>query len=100
MSSNPLNLIKRINAIADTGLIYTAGAYDKERYEELKKISLSLMSYMKHSVHILLAKVSPLHMPPGVGSGPVVKVLDLNRFQGACAPLLFIQQIKFLLLIS
>ena len=38
--------------------------------------------------------------PPGVGSRPVVKVLDLNRFQGACAPLLFIQQIKFLLLIS
>ncbi|MEM0932161.1 MAG: NUDIX hydrolase [Bacteroidota bacterium] len=46
MSSNPLNLIKRINAIADTGLIYTEGAYDKERYEELKKISLALMSYI------------------------------------------------------
>ena len=44
MSSNQLNLIKRINAIADTGLIYTEGDYDKERYEELKKISMELMA--------------------------------------------------------
>lgn len=44
MSSNQLNLIKRINAIADTGLIYTEGDYDKERYEELKIISMELMA--------------------------------------------------------
>ena len=44
MSSNQLNLIKRINAIADTGLVYAEGDYDRERYEELKKISLELMA--------------------------------------------------------
>ena len=44
MSSNQLDLIKRINAIADTGLVYTEGDYDKERYEELKKIGAELMA--------------------------------------------------------
>ncbi|WP_435623788.1 NUDIX hydrolase [Flagellimonas sp.] len=44
MSSNQLNLIKRLNAIADTGLVYAEGDYDRERYEELKKISLELMA--------------------------------------------------------
>lgn len=39
-----LNLIKRIKALADTGLVYGKEEYDKERYEELKEISLRLMS--------------------------------------------------------
>ncbi|WP_422857975.1 NUDIX hydrolase [Flagellimonas sp. S174] len=44
MSSNQLNLIKRINAIADTGLFYAEGDYDRERYEELKGIGAELMA--------------------------------------------------------
>jgi len=39
-----LNLIKRIKAISETGLAYAEDPYDKERYEELQKISLELMS--------------------------------------------------------
>lgn len=39
-----LNLVKRIKAIAETGLVFTEGSYDKERYEELKEISLKLMA--------------------------------------------------------
>ena len=41
-----LNLIKRIKAIAETGLVYAEGGYDRERYEELKEISLKLMSHV------------------------------------------------------
>nr|WP_299340217.1 NUDIX hydrolase [Allomuricauda sp.] len=41
-----LNLVKRLKAIADTGLIYTEGSYDKERYEELQDISLKLLAHL------------------------------------------------------
>ncbi len=43
-SKEQLNLIKRIKAIAETGLVYTKDGYDRERYEELQQISLKLMS--------------------------------------------------------
>ncbi|MBK9731280.1 MAG: NUDIX hydrolase [Chitinophagaceae bacterium] len=36
--------INRIKAIADTGLLYSNNEFDKERYSELKEISLQLMS--------------------------------------------------------
>ncbi|EAR03061.1 NUDIX hydrolase N-terminal domain-containing protein [Maribacter sp. HTCC2170] len=39
-----LELIKRIKALADTGLVYAKDDYDKERYEELRGISLELLS--------------------------------------------------------
>ncbi|MEM1339632.1 MAG: NUDIX hydrolase [Bacteroidota bacterium] len=39
-----LDLVKRIKAIAETGLVYTEGSYDKERYQELREISLKLLS--------------------------------------------------------
>lgn len=39
-----LNLIKRIKAISETGLVYAQDLYDRERYEELQQISLKLMS--------------------------------------------------------
>ncbi len=45
-SREQLNLIKRIKAISETGLIYAEGAYDLERYEELKQISLKLMAHL------------------------------------------------------
>ena len=41
-----LDIIKRIKSIAETGLVYAEGEYDKERYEELREISLRLMSKM------------------------------------------------------
>ncbi|MBS9462518.1 NUDIX hydrolase [Flagellimonas sp. HMM57] len=39
-----LNLIKRIKSISEIGLIYAKDPYDQERYEELKHISLELLS--------------------------------------------------------
>ncbi|MGB3779095.1 MAG: NUDIX hydrolase [Tunicatimonas sp.] len=42
--TNALELIKRVKALADTGLLYADNEYDKERYEELASISLQLMS--------------------------------------------------------
>ncbi|MEP5430172.1 MAG: NUDIX hydrolase N-terminal domain-containing protein, partial [Flavobacteriaceae bacterium] len=48
-SREQLNLIKRIKAISETGLVYTTDAYSRERYEEIKHISLKLMAYMADS---------------------------------------------------
>jgi len=39
-----LELIKRVKALADTGLVYSQDEYDRERYEELREISLKLLS--------------------------------------------------------
>ncbi|MEZ4809630.1 MAG: NUDIX hydrolase [Allomuricauda sp.] len=44
-----LNLIKRIKAISDTGLVYAQDPYDRERYEELQQISLNLMGHMSNA---------------------------------------------------
>ncbi|WP_190810120.1 NUDIX hydrolase N-terminal domain-containing protein [Flagellimonas sp. S3867] len=43
-SKEQLNLIKRIKAISEIGLVYAQDPYDRERYEELQQISLNLMS--------------------------------------------------------
>jgi len=43
-----LELIKRLKALADTGLVYSEDEYDKERYEELREISLELLSVVTH----------------------------------------------------
>lgn len=42
--SEQLNLIKRVKALADTGLVYSENDYAKERYEELIRISIELLS--------------------------------------------------------
>ncbi|NKI31466.1 NUDIX hydrolase [Croceivirga thetidis] len=44
-----LNLAKRIKAIAETGLVYAQGDYDKDRYTELRAISLELMAQLANS---------------------------------------------------
>lgn len=44
-----LNLIKRIRALADAGLVYSESEYDRERYTELKEISLKLLGVMANS---------------------------------------------------
>ena len=43
-SVDQLNTIKRIKAIAETGLVYAENAYDQERYEEIREIALNLMA--------------------------------------------------------
>ncbi|MGB7394552.1 MAG: NUDIX hydrolase N-terminal domain-containing protein [Pricia sp.] len=49
-----LDLIKRIKALADTGLVYAKDDYDTERYEELRKISMELLGQVSnHPIAIL-----------------------------------------------
>lgn len=40
----PLELVKQIKALADTDLVYAEDEYDRERYVELREISLKLLS--------------------------------------------------------
>ena len=44
-----LNHIKRLQAIAQTGLEYTENPYDIERYEELREMSISLMQLVTNA---------------------------------------------------
>lgn len=44
--SDQLNLVKRIKALSDTGLVYCQNEYDRERFEELREISLKLLATM------------------------------------------------------
>lgn len=55
-----LNLIKRIKAISETGLVYAKDDYDRERYEELQQISLNLMS---HTGNIPIEVLQDFFMP-------------------------------------
>ena len=48
-SKEQLNIIKQIKAISETGLVYATDPYARERYEELKQISLKLMAHMADS---------------------------------------------------
>ena len=43
-NQHTLTLIKRMRALAETGLIYGENDFDKERYEELYQISMKLLS--------------------------------------------------------
>ncbi|MBT8186555.1 MAG: NUDIX hydrolase [Croceitalea sp.] len=49
-----LDLIKRIKAIAETGLVYAEEGYDIERYEELRNISLKLMAHLANEPFVTL----------------------------------------------
>ncbi|MBP1991098.1 NUDIX hydrolase [Paenibacillus eucommiae] len=54
MNSNWLEWAKRIQAIAQTGITYTKDAYDLERYEELRQISVDILaSYTQVDKEIL-----------------------------------------------
>ncbi len=44
MENRWLSLAKRLQSIASTGLEFTKDGYDKERYEEISKIALSMLS--------------------------------------------------------
>lgn len=45
MSTNPwLAAVKRILALSQTGLAFQPGEYDRERYEEIRQISLDLLA--------------------------------------------------------
>jgi ADP-ribose pyrophosphatase YjhB (NUDIX family) len=50
MSPNPwLAAVKRILALSQTGLAFQPGEYDRERYEEIREISLALLADMSNA---------------------------------------------------
>ncbi|MGB5553787.1 MAG: NUDIX hydrolase [Flavobacteriaceae bacterium] len=73
-SSTPFEKIKRLNAIADTGLVYAQDPYDHDRYSEIKEISLQLMAEVANTP---LATLKDFFLP--VTEYPTVKV-DVRGF--------------------
>lgn len=60
MSSNPwLAAIKRILALSDTGLAFQPGEYDRERYEEIRQISLGLLARMSDAPVARIIELMP-----------------------------------------
>lgn len=49
MNNKLLSVAKRIQAIAQAGLTYSEGEYDIERYKELRKISIDIMSLISNT---------------------------------------------------
>ena len=45
-SNDQIEFAKRLKAIAETGLVYSETEYDKERYSELKEMSLQLIAHL------------------------------------------------------
>lgn len=50
MPSNPwLGAVKRVLALSQTGLAFQPNDYDRERYEEIRQISLDLLAHMSNA---------------------------------------------------
>ena len=74
MVNSILEEIKRIKAIADTGLLYASNGYEKERYEELSEIAYRLLGQLTHHSLDDLKLVLPM-----VRDYPTAKV-DIRAF--------------------
>ena len=48
-----LNTYKRLLALADAGLFYGKDAFDQERYQELRELTLQLISTTGHEAAVL-----------------------------------------------
>lgn len=73
-NNRDLILIKRLKALADTGLVYAENGYEKERYEELREIGLKLLASIAKQP---LAVLEEFFLP--VKEYPTVKV-DVRGF--------------------
>lgn len=69
MTSILLEEIKKLKAIAETGLLYCSNDYDKERYEELQQMSYRLLSCISGQTEAVL-KINL----PAATDYPTVKV--------------------------
>ena len=69
-----LESIKRIKALADTGLVYAENEYDRERYEELQQISLTLLGQL---VDRPIEVLKDLFLPPKEYPTPKVDIRGL-----------------------
>ena len=69
-----LEMIKRIKALAEAGLVYTPNEYDRERFEELHHLSLQLMEMVTEQP---LAVLKDFFLPPVDYPTPKVDVRGL-----------------------
>lgn len=75
-----LGIAQRLNALAQAGLTYTQSGYDRERYEEIRHLSIQILSNLTDEP---VEKIAPL-FASGVGEYPTPKV-DIRAvvFRGA-----------------
>ncbi|WP_031426085.1 NUDIX hydrolase [Flavimarina sp. Hel_I_48] len=60
-----LNMIKQVKSLAEAGLVYNDNNYDTERYEELRRISLEMMSVISQKeVEVLESFFLPVNDYP------------------------------------
>ena len=77
-----LNQIKKLKALADTGLLYATNEYDRERYNELHEISIELMSQVSgNDVNILTAMFAPVTDYPTVKTDVRALILSADKKQ-------------------
>jgi len=76
--NDQLELIKRIKSLSDTGLVYAQNGYEKERYEELRSISLKLLGIVSNEP---LSALNDFFMPTKDYPTPKVDIrgLALNK---------------------
>ena len=77
-----LDQIKRLKALADTGLLYCTNDYDRERYTELHEISIDLMSQISgNTTGTLNAMFAPVTEYPTVKTDVRALVLSPDKKQ-------------------
>ncbi|MDB4291981.1 NUDIX hydrolase [Maribacter sp.] len=74
MSKLTLENLKRLKALADTGLVYSENGYDKERYGQIKQIAMALIAEVTDTP---IEKLTDFFLP--VKEYPTVKV-DVRGF--------------------
>ena len=74
ISANLLNQIKKIKSLAEAGLVFNKENYDAERYEELRAISLEMMSIL---ADIKVEQLSDFFLPETDYPTPKVDVRGL-----------------------
>ncbi|TMM59257.1 NUDIX domain-containing protein [Maribacter algarum] len=67
MAKSTLEQLKKLKALADTGLVYSENGYDKERYGQIKRIVLDLMAEITDTpVEKLMGSFAPVEEYPTV----------------------------------
>ena len=74
ISANLLNQIKKIKSLAEAGLVFNKENYDAERYEELRAISLEMMSIL---ADVEVEQLSDFFLPEADYPTPKVDVRGL-----------------------
>ena len=61
MKNELLTLVKRVQAIAESGLHYTESDWDKDRYTDLERIAMEMMSKITDQPLEVIALATPEH---------------------------------------